>query len=425
VKRWLPIFLLAGLSLLAARSTPAQGGFASGISWRYTPAGAFPFGNAAITVCTSSATGIPCAPTVSLFSDALLTMPVANPLPQCTFTPQFGCIDNLGNFSFYVAFGTYTYTVSGAGITPYGPIPINATGPGNFSGTVVAGQNVYGTGPNALGSSPNFLWNQGSLTATLFQTTLATAGANQSAPQFIWSGNYWNGAASAADTWTCQPVLGAGANPTTVLTCSHSGSSGTAEMLVPFISTGGIQITNGASVNQIQTNASGGSNAINLAVGNPAFSNMFIGAAAGNPIQLFWRNAPWSTSEVDLTAQNAIINATTLASPPLFAGATQYRISWNAKVTTPAGASSTLGPLTITYVDPDGTTQTITAAAQSNAGAIETSDAGNVTTTLLLGVPMLINTNNASNSITYAFGYASNAGGVMHYNLHIRIEAVQ
>jgi len=93
------------------------------------------------------------------------------------------------------------------------------------------------------------------------------------------------------------------------------------------------------------------------------------------------------------------------------------------KVTTVAGTSSTLGPLTITYTDPDGVVQTITAAAQSNAGLIETSDSGNITTTVLLGVPMMLNCK-ASTNIQYAFAYASNAANVMAYNLHMKLEAL-
>lgn len=118
--------LLFGLLLLVASSASAQGGFASFISWRYTPAGAFPNGGATITICTSGATGAPCTPTVTVYQDSALTIPVANPLAQCTTSPQVGCIDNLGNVSFYASAGIYSYTITGAGLTPYGPIPVLA-----------------------------------------------------------------------------------------------------------------------------------------------------------------------------------------------------------------------------------------------------------------------------------------------------------
>ena len=125
---------------------------------------------------------------------------------------------------------------------------------------------------------------------------------------------------------------------------------------------------------------------------------------------------------VDLTAQTAAITTTTLFAVPA-SGAGQYRVSWNAKVTTVAGVSSTLGPLTIVYTDPDAVVQTITASAQSNAGVIETSDSGNVTTTVMLGLPLQLNCK-ASTNITYAFAYASNAAATMQYNLHIKLEAM-
>jgi len=125
----------------------------------------------------------------------------------------------------------------------------------------------------------------------------------------------------------------------------------------------------------------------------------------------------------DLTAQTAAISTTTLYSvPALSAG--QYRVGWNAKITTVASTgatTSTLGALTIVYTDPDSTVQTITAAAQSAAGAIETSDTGNLTTTVLLGVPMVLNCK-AGTNITYAMAYASNTAAQMAYNLHLRVE---
>jgi hypothetical protein len=89
-------------------------------------------------------------------------------------------------------------------------------------------------------------------------------------------------------------------------------------------------------------------------------------------------------ASVNLTAQTAAIGTTTLYAVPA-SGAGQYRLSWNSKVTTAAGVSSTLGPLTITYTDPDNVVQTITAGAQTSAGAIATSSTGNSTTTVLLG----------------------------------------
>jgi len=57
-------------------------------------------------------------------------------------------------------------------------------------------------------------------------STVATVGANANSNSITLGGNYYTGAASAADTWTIQDVLGSGANPTSTLTFTHSGSSG-------------------------------------------------------------------------------------------------------------------------------------------------------------------------------------------------------
>jgi len=119
------VSVVAALCLFAADSASAQGSFFTGTAYRYSPAGIFPASGASITVCTSSATGAPCTPKISLFADAALSQPVSNPLPVCTTSPQTGCLDGLGNFSFYASTtGPYVYSITGATLTPYGPIPI-------------------------------------------------------------------------------------------------------------------------------------------------------------------------------------------------------------------------------------------------------------------------------------------------------------
>lgn len=118
------ILVLLALMLTGAWSAKAQGALSTGIAWRYTPAGAFPAGGATITICTANATGTPCSPTVTVYADAALATPVSNPLAACTSSGQTGCADNLGNFSFYIASGTYSYTVTGEGLAPYGPVPL-------------------------------------------------------------------------------------------------------------------------------------------------------------------------------------------------------------------------------------------------------------------------------------------------------------
>lgn len=123
---------------------------------------------------------------------------------------------------------------------------------------------------------------------------------------------------------------------------------------------------------------------------------------------------------VDLTAQSAAITTTTLFA---VVAAGQYRVVWDAKVTTVDATSSTLGALTIVYTDPDGVVITITAAALIAAGTLATTSTLNTTSAVLLGLPLTLNCK-AGTNITYAMAYASNVPGTMNYNLHIKVEAL-
>lgn len=141
-----------------------------------------------------------------------------------------------------------------------------------------------------------------------------------------------------------------------------------------------------------------------------------------NSIATVLNGIPSEYASVNLTAQTAAITTTTLYAVPATGG--PYRLTWYAKVTTPAttgAATSTLGALTIVFTDPDNVAQTITCGAQVAAGTIATTSTGNTTTTVLLGLPMLLNCK-ASTNITYAFAYASNTANQMAYSLRIVLE---
>lgn len=124
-------------------------------------------------------------------------------------------------------------------------------------------------------------------------------------------------------------------------------------------------------------------------------------------------------AQADFAAQTAAQGPTTLLNA---VAAGEYELTWDSKVTT-AGSTSTLGPLTITYTDPDSVVQTITAAAQVPAGTIATSVANGTTTTgNLISMPLTLNVK-AGTNIQFAFGYAS-SGTVMNYNLHLRLKQI-
>ena len=88
--------------------------------------------------------------------------------------------------------------------------------------------NISVDGPSAL---------TGNVTSQ--QSTAATSGANNSSYSLVEGGTYWNGTASANDTWTLQDILGTGTNPSSTLTVTHAGSTGTAAISLPAISTSG------------------------------------------------------------------------------------------------------------------------------------------------------------------------------------------
>lgn len=165
------------------------------------------------------------------------------------------------------------------------------------------------------------------------------------------------------------------------------------------------------------------------ATGNLIYNSLqIIGLITSyNGINTVSNGVPTEISTVDLIAQTAAITTTTLYTSP---AAGQYRLSWNAKVTTPA-TTSTLGPLTIGYTDPDGVAQSIVCGAQNPGGVslvngsstILVSSTGNTATTILLGLPVMLNCK-VSTPITYAFAYTSNSAATMNYNLHLKLECL-
>ncbi len=61
----------------------------------------------------------------------------------------------------------------------------------------------------------------------------ASSSANTNSDPLIMQGAYWNGTASALDTWTMLDVEGSGINPSSTVTLTHTGSSGPAALSVP------------------------------------------------------------------------------------------------------------------------------------------------------------------------------------------------
>ena len=126
--------LLALFSLGATPSAQAQGSRKDDIVFN---AQGRPMAGATVRVCTSGATGQPCAPLAQIYSDAALTQALANPLST----------DGLGNYSFYAAPGRYMIEISGPGITtkqlPNVILPSDPSSPTFTSVTTTSGISAF------------------------------------------------------------------------------------------------------------------------------------------------------------------------------------------------------------------------------------------------------------------------------------------
>lgn len=143
--------LLLILLIIASTQCYAQGVSHTNIAL-YNAAGfAKPVPSAVITVCTANDTAVPCINIVSLFTNFALTTVLSNPFNA----------DANGNYSFFVAPGNYTVTVTGVGITGFSyqvslgtGTPSSLIGPGVISGTfsgnhTTTGNNIH-SGTEAL-----------------------------------------------------------------------------------------------------------------------------------------------------------------------------------------------------------------------------------------------------------------------------------
>jgi hypothetical protein len=100
------LFLLALVCLAHSSSTYAQGSRKDDIA--ISPSGkAVPF--ASVYVCTDSATGVPCSPLVTLYTDTTLAHTAPNPVTG----------DPNGNYHFYAPPGKYTIQINGTFIQPF------------------------------------------------------------------------------------------------------------------------------------------------------------------------------------------------------------------------------------------------------------------------------------------------------------------
>lgn len=138
---------------------------------------------------------------LAAYSDSTGTTVLSNPV----------ILDSAGRGQIWLSAASYKFVIqTSAGVTL---LTIDGYNPANINSTVAG-----------LTDTSTF---------TMQQPTAATGSANQSSNQMLVQGRYWTGAADATDSWVFQNVIGAGSNPTSTFTVTHSGSSGTAVFSFP------------------------------------------------------------------------------------------------------------------------------------------------------------------------------------------------
>jgi hypothetical protein len=122
-------------------------------------------------------------------------------------------------------------------------------------------------------------------------TTAATSGTSQSSPILTVAGQYWNGSASAEDKWTIQDVVSNGTNGASLLTFTHSGSSGAAALAIP-----GVQMPTGSS----SINIYNGTSLLGGIAGNASNGQIYFGLKTTGTIFIGGQNIS------NLTTNNAV-----------------------------------------------------------------------------------------------------------------------
>lgn len=215
--------LLALLALLAPVAQ-AQGSRKDDIV--FGPGG-HPVAGATVTVCQASATGTPCTPLATIYTDATLTVPAANPLQT----------DGIGNYHFYAPAGRYLVQISGPGISgtlTYRDVilapDVSSSGSGNnisafgltLGGNLSVAGNAAVNGALAVGGSTTYT---GPLNINAANTgNVAAKSTSADAVQYVTpEGNDANdglswGTAKYTVFAACEALPGGAASPAT---CGH------------------------------------------------------------------------------------------------------------------------------------------------------------------------------------------------------------
>jgi hypothetical protein len=169
---------------------------------------------------------------------------------------------------------------------------------------------------------------------TLLNTTVATVSSTNASPELYFQANYWNGSASAQDTWGIQQGLAAGTNGISNLTFYHSGSTAANVQFNTSVTIGTPSATNLVMETLPGNSAYAGlwSSALALSTSNYALlvdntGNTFINAATAQTIALSINNTGvCSIASTGLTVTGTI-NATTSYQANGTPGVTQTAIA--------------------------------------------------------------------------------------------------
>jgi hypothetical protein len=201
----------------------------------------------------------------------------------------------------------------------------------------------YATGFLYSGSSPAGL--VGYLGMSWTNTGAATSSQSQDSPMMGYGGNYWTGSASAADLWTTQPLIAAGANGSSIYTFTHTGTSGFAAVSAP-----NLVIPGQAAGCAAFTTVSGVSGVLQ-STGSPCGSTGGMVYPSGTGIAVVTGGASWGTT---LTVGNGANNIPQLDSNAHIAAAS---LPTNAVVTNSAATQN--------IVQPAGTTANVNSLEQT------------------------------------------------------------
>ncbi len=295
--------------------------------------------------------------------------------------------------------------------------PLETWGGSYWSGAAPASDSWTAQSFLAAGTNPNsfLIFNHSGSPGSFFQvnsavqvpaTTPATSTSNVNSPTFTLLGNYWTGAASNADAWGFQDILGSGANPGSTLSISHFGGSTGATTLdvssAGTLKTGAINAGSnnvagsvfqipGAANLQIDTNRFGALGIRVQAIGTNATQALTVmpsGTATETTFRLHNSSDPLNTGalQFDLTGTSASIGGVafgTGAGPSMLAlsglglqlGATDTAISRTAAGVIAAGsgaAGNSSGTFEARKLQVDGSTSgnTIIQSAAAASGTL-------------------------------------------------------